>query len=130
MKVIWLDSKLVFKNFGTSLKDGRLQRRLRGLTQRSTAGVRWKRKWAGAPELIRNELTADATISLIPVKGQPQMWYVDVQAQYMDQVVEWLRFTCGDLVPKAAKRVNNSDRSVQRTSVAKWGRMPLRIDNG
>ncbi len=98
---MWLNDRLVIKNFGIHPERGR---RLRLLTMRSTAGVKWKQKrvklkngnWMplGEPFIVRDEITVDAMIALHPVRGKRGLWRVYTDAKWHNQVIQWLVETC------------------------------------
>src|SRR5258706_5623542 len=104
---MWLNDRLVIKEFGSRLRGGLLQRRLRLHTIRSTAGVKWKQKRAktkngwipiGEPFIVKDEITVDAMIALRPVQGKRGLWRVYVQDTFKEQALRWLETTCGELV--------------------------------
>src|SRR5258706_2042361 len=94
---MYLNDRLVIKHFGIHPERGR---RLRLLTMRSTAGVKWKQKRAktkdgnwipiGEPFIVKDEITVDAMIALHPVYGKRGLWRVYVQDAFREQALQWL----------------------------------------
>ncbi len=132
---LWLNDSLVIKHFGLHPERGR---RLRLHTMRSTAGVKWKQKrvklkngnWMpiGDPYIVKDEITVDAMIALRPVQGKRGLWRVYVQDTFRDQALQWLEMKCGELV--ATKPRRHYTRRANREKVTRWGKFPMRVDNG
>jgi hypothetical protein len=124
MTDLWLDNKLVAKHFGTNPEKGR---RIRGHTIRSSCGIRYKAAW-GNGKFIPHEMTVDMVIALRWIGGDNRkgLWRVEADQYHYDTAIRWLIDNCQIQPPP---RVHSIKRR-GRTQVAKWGRMPMRVDNG
>src|SRR5882672_6488585 len=100
---MYLNDRLVIKHFGIHPERGC---RLRLLTMRSTAGVKWKQKrfrakngnWIpiGDPYVVKDEITVDAMIALRPVQGRRGLWRVYEDKKWHNQAIQWLEAKCGE----------------------------------
>jgi len=143
---MYLNDSLVIKHFGLHPERGR---RLRLLTMRSTAGVKWKQKRAktkngwipiGEPFIVKDEITVDAMIALHPVRGKRGLWQVHVDKKWHKEAIQWLVKTCEAKPPDIDIEWKPTEKPVRRRSIKQGqtrherfsprGKMPMRVDNG
>ena len=144
---MYLNDRLVIKHFGIHPERGC---RLRLLTMRSTAGVKWKQKRAktkdgnwipiGEPFIVKDEITVDAMIALHPVYGKRGLWRVYVQDAFREQALQWLVETCEAKPPDVDIHWEPVEKPVRRRSIKQGqtrherfsarGKMFGRVDNG
>jgi hypothetical protein len=121
---LWLLNALVVKHFGAFPNKGRC---IKGHTIRSACGIKYKQAW-GNGKFVPHEITVDMVISLQWIRGNNQegLWKVTATKGYEDIALEWLMDHCQIKSDKPTKR-----RKVQgRAKIAKWGRLPMKVDNG
>lgn len=134
MAELFLNNGLVAKHFGNRPYLGR---RIRGHTKRVYTGVRFAAAW-GQGKFIPHEQTVDMVISLHWIKGDNQngLWRVEATQGFEDIALEWVGQNCGaHFITSGAfaalkKPPAPSVKRRKPQPVAKWNRLPQKVDNG